>query len=158
MKIKIGIGYDIHRLRAGRKLFLGGVEIPFPHGMLGHSDGDCLVHAIIDSLLGAIGEGNIGQSFPDTDPKYKNIRSTELLKEIMEEIRKRKGKILHVDTVIVAESPRLSFYIDQMKQTLCPILQVEENALGIKPKTNEGIGKVGKGEAIAAFAQSLLEF
>jgi 2-C-methyl-D-erythritol 2,4-cyclodiphosphate synthase len=96
--------------------------------------------------------------FPDTEPKYKNIRSTELLKEILERIRQKKGRILHIDTVIIAESPKLTPYIDQMKMVLCPILRIEKEALGIKPKTNEGIGTIGKGEAIAALAQALLEF
>jgi 2-C-methyl-D-erythritol 2,4-cyclodiphosphate synthase len=158
LKIKIGIGYDIHRLQPGRKFFLGGVEIPFFQGLSGHSDGDCLIHAIIDALLGAMGEEDIGRLFPDTEPKYKNIRSTELLKEILERIRQKKGRILHIDTVIIAESPKLTPYIDQMKMVLCPILRIEKEALGIKPKTNEGIGTIGKGEAIAALAQALLEF
>lgn len=158
MKIKIGIGYDIHRLQAGRQLFLGGVEIPCSRGLLGHSDGDCLIHAVIDALLGAMGEGDIGQFFPDTDPKYENIRSVELLKETVEEIHKRRGRILHVDTVIIAESPRLSPYIDQMKKVLCPILGIQKESLGVKPKTNEGIGAIGKEKAIAALAQALLEF
>lgn len=158
MKIKIGIGYDIHRLQTGRKFFLGGVEILFSQGLSGHSDGDCLIHAVIDALLGAMGEGDIGRLFPDTEPKYRNIRSTELLKEIMERIQKKKGRILHIDTVIIAESPKLAPYIDQMKQVLCPILKIEKEALGIKAKTNERIGAIGKGEAIAALAQALLEF
>jgi 2-C-methyl-D-erythritol 2,4-cyclodiphosphate synthase len=158
LKIKIGIGYDIHRLQSGRKLFLGGVEIPFSRGLSGHSDGDCLIHAVIDALLGAMGEGDIGRLFPDTEPKYKNIRSTELLKAIMERIQKKKGRVLHVDTVIIAESPKLASYIDRMKRALCPILGIEKDALGIKAKTNEGIGAIGKGEAIATLAQALLEF
>jgi len=158
LEIKIGIGYDIHRLHSGRKLFLGGVEIPYSQGLLGHSDGDCLIHAVIDALLGAMGRGDIGQFFPDTDPKYKNIRSPELLRKIMEQIQKKKGRILHIDTIIIAESPKLTPYIDRMKQVLCPILLIEKGALGIKPKTNEGIGTIGKGKAIAALAQALLEF
>jgi 2-C-methyl-D-erythritol 2,4-cyclodiphosphate synthase len=156
--IKIGIGYDIHRLRKGRKLFLGGVEIPFSRGLMGHSDGDCLIHAIIDALLGAMGGGDIGQLFPDTDPKYKNIRSIEMLKEIVKKVHKKRGRILHIDTVVIAESPKIAPYIAQMKQALCPLMKIEMDALGIKAKTNEGIGQVGKGEAIAALAQSLLEF
>ncbi len=158
MNIKIGIGYDVHRLQEGRKLFLGGIEIPFSRGLLGHSDGDCLVHAIIDALLGAMAEGDIGRLFPDTDSKYENVRSTELLRKIVEQIREKKGRILHIDSVVIAELPRLAPYIDRMKQVLCPILEIEKNALGIKPKTNEGIGETGKGEAIAALAQALLEF
>ncbi len=126
--------------------------------MLGHSDGDCLIHAVIDALLGAMGEGDIGQLFPDTDPKYENIRSLELLREIMRQIQKKEGRILHIDSVIIAESPKLAPYIDQMKRALCPILRIEKDALGIKPKTNEGIGAIGRGEAIGALAQALIEF
>ena len=157
MKIKIGIGYDIHRLQKGRKIFLGGAEIPFSKGLAGHSDGDCLVHAIIDALLGAIGKGDIGQLFPDTDPRYKDVRSTMLLETVMGRVRDKSGKVHHVDCIIIAESPRIGPHIDRMKQVLCPILQIEESDLGIKAKTNEGLGPVGKGEAIAAIAQALLE-
>lgn len=157
MKIKIGIGYDIHRLQEGRKIFLGGAEIPFSKGLAGHSDGDCLVHAIIDALLGAIGKGDIGQLFPDTDPRYKDVRSTMLLETVMGRVRDKNGKVHHVDCIIIAESPRIGPHIDRMKQVLCPILQIEESDLGIKAKTNEGLGPVGKGEAIAAIAQALLE-
>jgi len=157
LKIKIGIGYDIHRLQKGRKIFLGGAEIPFSKGLAGHSDGDCLVHAIIDALLGAIGKGDIGQLFPDTDPRYKDVRSTMLLETVMGRVRDKSGKVHHVDCIIIAESPRIGPHIDRMKQVLCPILQIEESDLGIKAKTNEGLGPVGKGEAIAAIAQALLE-
>jgi 2-C-methyl-D-erythritol 2,4-cyclodiphosphate synthase len=157
LKIKIGIGYDIHRLQEGRKIFLGGAEIPFSKGLAGHSDGDCLVHAIIDALLGAIGKGDIGQLFPDTDPRYKDVRSTMLLETVMGRVRDKNGKVHHVDCIIIAESPRIGPHIDRMKQVLCPILQIEESDLGIKAKTNEGLGPVGKGEAIAAIAQALLE-
>lgn len=157
MKFKIGIGYDLHRLEPGRKLVLGGIEIPFSKGLIGHSDGDCLVHAIIDALLGAVGEGDIGQLFPDTDPRYQNARSTKLLENIMGRVRERGGKIHHVDCIIIAESPKIGPHIDRIKRVLCPILQVEAADLGIKAKTNEGMGPIGKGEAIAAIAQALIE-
>ncbi|MEE8605021.1 MAG: 2-C-methyl-D-erythritol 2,4-cyclodiphosphate synthase [Candidatus Aminicenantaceae bacterium] len=156
MKIKIGIGYDIHRLHEGKKLFLGGVKIPFSKGLTGHSDGDCLIHAIIDALLGAIGEGDIGQYFPDTDPRYRNIQSTKLLEIIMDHVRKKGGSIHHIDCIIIAESPKIGPHIAKMKQVLCPLLQIQTNDLGIKSKTNEGIGSLGQGEAIAAVAQALL--
>lgn len=156
MGIKIGIGYDIHRLRTGDKLFLGGVEIPYPKGLAGHSDGDCLIHAIIDALLGAIGEGDIGQYFPDTDPQYQNARSTKLLEIIMGHVHKKKGSIQHLDCIIIAESPKIGPHIARMKQALCPLLHIEPDDLGIKAKTNEGIGPIGQGEAIAAVAQVLL--
>ena len=156
MRIKIGIGYDIHRLQEGKKLFLGGVEIPFSKGLTGHSDGDCLVHAIIDALLGAIGEGDIGQHFPDTDPGYQDIQSTKLLEIVMGSVREKKGIIQHIDCIVIAESPKIGPHIDRMKQVLCPLLRIRASDLSIKAKTNEGIGPVGKGEAIAGIAQALL--
>lgn len=156
MRIKIGIGYDIHKLQKGNKLFLGGAKIPFSKGLVGHSDGDCLIHAIIDALLGAIGEGDIGQHFPDTDPRYQNIRSTKLLRIIMEHVRKKRGRIHHVDCIIIAEAPKVGPHIAEMKKVLCPLLRIQEDDLSIKAKTNEGIGPIGQGEAIAAVAQALI--
>ena len=158
MRIKIGIGYDIHRLQKDKRLFLGGVEIPYPKGLAGHSDGDCLIHAIIDALLGAVGEGDIGQVFPDTEPQYQNIRSTKLLENIMDHVRDKKGRVRHVDCIVIAESPKMGPHIPRMKQVLCPILQIEATDLSIKAKTNEGMGIIGQGEAIAALAQALLEW
>jgi 2-C-methyl-D-erythritol 2,4-cyclodiphosphate synthase len=157
LRIKIGIGYDIHRLQNGEKLFLGGVEIPFSKGLTGHSDGDCLIHAIIDALLGAIGEGDIGQYFPDTDPEYRNVRSTRLLEEIMGQVHKKNGKVHHVDSIVIAESPKLGPHIAKMKEVLCPYLHIQPEDMGIKAKTNEGIGAIGQGEAIATVAIALLE-
>ena len=156
MKIRAGLGYDIHRLEEGRKLFLGGVEVDFPKGLKGHSDGDCLIHAVIDALLGASGEGDIGRLFPDEDPQYRGMRSTEMLRKVMARIREKNMEILNIDSVIVAEKPKLSTYIPRMKKVLCPILEVEENDLGIKAKTNEGLGSVGREEAIACWAQALV--
>jgi 2-C-methyl-D-erythritol 2,4-cyclodiphosphate synthase len=155
--IKIGIGYDIHRLKEGRMLFLGGVEIPSPKGLAGHSDGDCLIHAIIDALLGAAGDRDIGQVFPDSDPKTKGIRSTVLLEEAMEECRRKGMSIQHIDSIIIAESPKLAPHIPRMKDVLCPLLGVKRGDLGIKAKTHEGLGAVGRGEAIAALAQVLVK-
>ncbi len=157
MKIKTGIGYDIHRLQEGRKFILGGMEIPFSKGLAGHSDGDCLIHAIIDALLGAMGRGDIGQLFPDTDPRFKDIRSTELLDAVMKRVREKNGKVHHVDCIVIAEAPKIGPHIGEMKKVLCPILQIEEEDLGIKAKTNEGLGAVGEEKAIAAFAQALIE-
>lgn len=156
MKIKVGLGYDIHRLEEGRKLFLGGVEIDFAKGLRGHSDGDCLIHAIIDALLGAAGKEGIGQHFPDTDPQYKDVRSTVLLKKVMDLMRQGKTEILNVDSIVIAEKPKLAPYIPQMKETLGPILGVGQDDLGIKAKTNEGMDATGGGEAIAAWAQVLV--
>ena len=157
MKLKAGIGYDIHRLVAGRKLYLGGTAVPFTKGLLGHSDGDVVIHAVIDAMLGAMGEGDIGRLFPDTDPKYKGIRSVELLKAVMVRLAKKKYRLVNIDTVIVAQSPKLSPYINNMKRVLTPILKLEKENLGIKAKTNEGLGPVGQGKAMAAWAIVLLE-
>lgn len=157
MKIRTGIGYDIHRLEEGKKLFLGGVEIPSPKGLIGHSDGDCLIHAVIDALLGSTGDKDIGQLFPDRDPEYKDVRSTELLKEVISRLKKNKITIVNIDSIIVAEEPMLAPYIPRMKEVLCPILWIEEDDFGIKAKTNEGIGEIGRGEAIASWAQVLVK-
>lgn len=156
MKIKAGLGFDIHKLEKGRKLFLGGVEILFPKGLVGHSDGDCLIHAIIDGLLGAVGERDIGQLFPDTDPKFKDVRSTELLKDTVRQLKEKKVEIINIDSIIIAEQPKLVSYVPQMKEILCPILQVGKDDLGIKAKTYEGLGVIGQGEAIAAWAYVLV--
>jgi 2-C-methyl-D-erythritol 2,4-cyclodiphosphate synthase len=154
--IKIGSGYDIHRLEAGRRLVLGGVDIPHPAGLLGHSDGDALVHAVIDALLGAHGQGDIGTYFPDTDPRYKGVRSLVLLETIMGHLRSRGAAVVNVDAVIVAEAPKMGPHIPAMKAALAPILGVPESAVGIKAKTNEGLGPVGEKRAIACFAVALL--
>jgi len=157
LEIRTGLGYDIHRLEEGRTLFLGGVEIPFPKGLIGHSDGDCLIHAIIDALLGAMGERDIGELFPDRDPEYRDIRSTELLKAIVLRLRKNKIEIVNIDSIIIAEEPELAPHISQMKDVLCSILGIEKNNLGIKAKTNEGLGEIGRGEAMASWVQVLVK-
>ena len=157
MKIRVGLGYDIHRLSEGRPLYLGGVKIPFPKGLLGHSDGDCLIHALVDAILGAMGERDIGGLFPDSDPRFKDIESVKLLERTAGMLWERKGKILNADTLIIAQEPRLAEYIPGMKEALCPLLKVEGSALGIKPRTNEGLGEIGQGEAIAAWATVLLQ-
>jgi 2-C-methyl-D-erythritol 2,4-cyclodiphosphate synthase len=156
LKIRAGLGYDIHRLEEGRKLFLGGVEIDFRKGLRGHSDGDCLIHAIIDALLGAAGKEDIGQHFPDTDPRYKDVRSTELLKRIMDLMTERRIEVLNIDSIIIAEKPKIVPYIPRMKEILCPILGVGKDDLAIKAKTNEGLGEIGHEEAIASWAQVLV--
>jgi 2-C-methyl-D-erythritol 2,4-cyclodiphosphate synthase len=157
LKTKIGLGYDIHRLSRGRDLYLGGVKIPNPSGLVGHSDGDCLVHALIDALLGAVGEADIGQLFPDTDPAYKGIRSTGLLREVMSRLRRRRAQVLNADVVVVAQAPKLAPYIEAMKDRLCPILGVARDRLGIKAKTNEGLGLIGRERAMACWAVVLVE-
>ena len=157
MNIKVGIGYDIHCLVEGRPLYIGGVKIPFSRGLLGHSDGDCLVHALADALLGAVGVGDIGQLFPDVDPRYKDIRSALILDKVVAEMKGKGGEILNIDSLILAQEPRLAEFVPQMKRTLCPILGIEETALGIKPRTHEGLGEIGRGEAMAAWAVVLIQ-
>jgi 2-C-methyl-D-erythritol 2,4-cyclodiphosphate synthase len=157
LKIKSGLGYDVHRLVEGRKLFIGGIEIPFDKGLLGHSDGDCLIHSIIDAILGALGDRDIGNRFPDTEEQFKGIRSTELLEEVVQRLDRDRIKITHIDSLVVAEEPRLSPIIPQMKEVLCPILRIGLQDLGIKARTNEGLDAVGRGEAIAAWATVILE-
>jgi 2-C-methyl-D-erythritol 2,4-cyclodiphosphate synthase len=155
---KTGFGYDIHRLEAGRKLVLGGVDIPFRAGLAGHSDGDALVHAVIDALLGALGEGDIGGRFPDTDPFFKGARSTDLLGDVVGLLRERGAGIVNVDSVIVAEEPKMGPHIASMKAVLCPILGIPADCLGIKAKTNEGLGPIGEKRAIACYAVALIGF
>ena len=154
---KIGFGYDIHRLEAGRRLVLGGIDIPSGAGLLGHSDGDALVHAIIDALLGALGEGDIGSHFPDTDPRTAGARSVGLLESVMGLLRSRGAEIVNIDTVIVAEEPKMGPHIPAMKAALGPVLGVPGSSLGIKAKTNEGLGPVGEKRAIACSAVALLK-
>ncbi len=154
---KIGFGYDIHRLEAGRRLVLGGTDIPAAAGLLGHSDGDALVHAVIDALLGALGEGDIGAHFPDTDPRFEGARSTGLLESVMDLVRLRGAKIVNVDAVIVAEGPKMGPHIPAMKAALSPVLGIPETSLGIKAKTNEGLGAVGEKRAIACYAVALVD-
>lgn len=154
---RIGLGYDLHRLAEGRRLVIGGVEIPFSKGLLGHSDADVLVHAVIDALLGAAGEGDIGVLFPDCDPRYKDADSMVLLRAVMERLRSKRLAVRHVDCVVVAEAPKIGPHIARMKETLAPLLGLAPDRLGIKAKTNEGTGVIGEGGAIACWAVALLE-
>jgi len=154
--LRAGFGYDIHRLVPKRKLFLGGLEIPFAKGLLGHSDGDCLVHALVDALLGAVGQGDIGRLFPDTDPRFKGIRSTVLLRNVVARLRRKGFKVQQVDSVIVTERPKLAPYIPRMKKELAPLLGLGEDGVGIKAKTQEGLGVVGKGQAVQCWALALI--
>ena len=152
MSYKIGIGYDIHRLVEGRKLFLGGVEIPYIKGLLGHSDGDALLHAICDALLGALGEGDIGEHFPDTDQKYHNLSSVELLKAVKNLVEEKHFMIANVDTVVIAQEPKLVPFKKQIRGKIAQILDIKEDCVNIKAKTNEGLGEIGREEGIAAYA------
>ncbi len=153
--MRIGFGYDSHRLVDGRKLIIGGVEIPFRKGLGGHSDADVLCHAIADAVIGALGIGDIGTHFPDTDPKWKDAVSIELLKYMVELARMNGFKVIWVDTTIIAEQPRMSPYVQQMKDSLART-GIHPGVINIKAKTNEGMGFIGRGEGIAAYAVCLL--
>ncbi len=154
--MRVGIGYDSHKLVEGRKLMLGGVEIPFAKGLLGHSDADVLCHAIMDSLIGAVGLGDIGKHFPDNDPQWKDVSSIQLLGQIVELMRFNGYEVSWVDSVIIAQNPRLAPYIEDMKQALS-LSGIPSGAMNIKAKTNEGMGFLGRGEGIAAYAVCLLK-
>ena len=153
----VGHGYDIHKLVPGRKLILGGIEIPYSQGLLGHTDADVLIHAIIDALLGASGLGDIGQHFPNNDPKWKDANSLDLL-EVTYEFLKNKGyEIINIDSTIVAEEPKISPYINNMKKVLSQAMEIKENQINIKAKTNEGLDSTGQKNAICAWAIVLIE-
>lgn len=154
--MRIGIGYDSHRLVKNRKLILGGVEIPFEKGLAGHSDADVLCHAVIDSIIGALGLGDIGKHFPDTEPEFKNASSIKLLRYIIELSRANGFKVLWIDSTVIAESPRLSPYIELMKEAISQS-GIPSGLINIKAKTNEGMGFIGNGEGIAAYAVCLLD-
>lgn len=155
--LRIGIGYDIHRLVEGRELVIGGIKITHEKGLLGHSDADVLVHAIIDAMLGALALDDIGTLFPDTDPKYKNIDSTILLKHVYEKIKVQGYRIVNIDSNIIAQSPKMMPYIPKMKNVLAQILQIELDEISIKAKTKEKLDAVGENLAIESNAVVLLD-
>jgi len=155
--MRIGIGYDVHKLVEGRPLILGGVQIPFNKGLLGHSDADVLVHAIMDALLGAAAMGDIGRHFPDTDEQYRNISSIELLKRVNEKIKTAGFCVVNIDSIIMAERPKMAPYINRMRENIKEVLGVNLNSISIKATTTEGLGFVGAGEGIAAQAVALLK-
>jgi 2-C-methyl-D-erythritol 2,4-cyclodiphosphate synthase len=150
--IHVGIGYDVHALVAGRKLILGGVEIPHPRGLDGHSDADALMHAICDALLGALGEPDIGHFFPNADPRWKGAPSSMFLAEAARQVAKRKGKIVNVDATIIAQEPKIYPHLAEMKKRIAAALGVSEKQIGVKATTNEKMGFVGREEGIAAMA------
>ena len=154
--MRIGLGYDSHRFADGRKLIIGGVEIPYKEGLLGHSDADVLCHAIADAIIGALGKGDIGTYFPDTDPKWEDAVSIELLKSIVELAKMNGYAVSWIDSTIIAERPKLFPYIEKMKAALSRT-GISSGHINIKAKTNEGMGFVGRGEGIAAQAVCLLE-
>ncbi len=153
--MRIGFGYDSHRLVGGRKLILGGVEIPFEKGLTGHSDADVLCHAIIDSIIGALGLGDIGKHFPDTEPEWKDASSIALLKYVLELVHTNGFEVSWVDSTVIAEKPKLSPYIEAMKETICNA-GIPSGLINIKAKTNEGMGFIGNAEGMAAYAVCLL--
>jgi len=153
--MRIGIGYDSHRFAEGRRLIIGGVEIPFEKGLLGHSDADVLCHAVMDSVIGAAGLGDIGKLFPDSDPRWKDAVSIELLTYIVELTKMNGYAIAWIDTTVIAERPKLSWYIEEMKLALSKA-GIPAGQINIKAKTNEGMGFIGRGEGIAAQAVCLL--
>lgn len=156
MKSRVGIGYDIHRLIEGRPLFLGGVEIPYIKGLLGHSDGDALLHALCDAILGAMGEPDIGENFPDTDPRYLGVSSMKLLDETVALMKRGGFSVNNVDAVVIAQEPQLTPFKKQMQKNIAASLGVRDEAVSVKAKTNEGLGEVGGKEAIAAYAVIML--
>jgi len=154
---RAGIGYDLHRLAEGRKLMIGGIEIPFEKGSVGHSDGDVLSHALCDALLGAAGLGDIGTHFPDTDPKWKGVSSLLFLEHARKLLDERRLRIAHLDAVVICERPKLGPHFPAMRAALAKSLGVAESQINLKAKTNEGTGAIGRGEAIAAQAIATLE-
>lgn len=153
---RIGIGYDIHRLVEGRRLVLAGVEIPFEKGLLGHSDSDVLTHAICDALLGAAALGDIGTHFPDTDARWKGASSLDLLARVVELISEKGYGVVNVDAIVMAERPRLRPYIEAMRERLAVVLRIDIDCVSVKAKTSEGLESVGRGEAMAAQAITLV--
>ena len=155
--IRIGTGFDSHRLEEGRKLILGGVEITHSRGLLGHSDADVIVHAIIDALFGSIADGDIGQHFPDTDPKWKGADSIELLKTAAGRLKSLGWKIVNTDATVIAQEPKLGPHIQKMRERIAEAMGVEKQQVSIKAKTNEGMGALGRREGIAVHAVALVE-
>jgi len=154
---RTGIGTDIHRIAEGRRLMLGGVYVPYPAGLAGHSDGDVALHAVIDALLGASGMGDIGTLFPDTDPKWKDADSKELLFVVKEQLEEKKWEVVNIDLIIQTEAPRLEPVKGQMKRCIAGLLGIDFTAVNVKAKTNEGLGEIGAGQAMAATATVLLK-
>lgn len=155
--LKIGFGYDAHRLVKGRDLILGGVKIPYEKGLLGYSDADVLSHAIGEAILGALSLGDLGKHFPDTDEKYKGISSLKILSMIDDMARKENAKILHIDSTIVAQEPKLSAYIEKMRDYIADVLKIKIDQVSVKATTTEGLGFTGRKEGISAYAVVLVE-
>jgi 2-C-methyl-D-erythritol 2,4-cyclodiphosphate synthase len=155
--MRMGLGYDVHPLVSGRPLVLGGISIPYLYGLQGHSDADVLLHAICDALLGAIADGDIGRHFPDTDPQYRGMKSTILLKRVMNRVREKGFHLLNIDGTIVAKGPKLADLIPRMVKEIADVLEIEAERVNVKATTSEGLGFAGRGEGIAAYAVALVE-
>ena len=155
--MRIGIGYDIHKLAAGRRMVIGGVEIPYPKGPEGHSDGDPLLHAVCDAILGAIGTGDIGMMFPDTDPKYKGISSKVLLAQVVDFMETRGYSVVNIDCVVIAEEPKIALHKSDIVKSIQHLVKTAPGAVNVKGKTSEGLGAIGEGKAVSAYAVVLLK-
>jgi 2-C-methyl-D-erythritol 2,4-cyclodiphosphate synthase len=155
--MKIGLGFDVHAFKAGRKLILGGVEINYKMGLEGHSDADVLVHALMDAILGACGIGDIGVHFPDTDMKYRDISSLLLLGEVVKKMEKKGLEIVNVDLILIVQEPNVSKYFSEMKKNIAGVLNIEQDMVNIKATTTEGLGFCGRKEGIAAHCAVLLK-
>jgi 2-C-methyl-D-erythritol 2,4-cyclodiphosphate synthase len=155
--IHVGIGYDVHPLVEGRKLILGGVEIPHTRGLDGHSDADALMHAICDAILGAMGESDIGHYFPNTDPRWRGAASRTFLHEASRQVSFREGKIVNIDATIIAQEPKVAPYVTRMKEQIAAALEISFSKVGVKATTNEGMGFIGRGEGIAAMAVASID-
>ncbi|BFU93713.1 MAG: 2C-methyl-D-erythritol 2,4-cyclodiphosphate synthase [Nitrospira sp.] len=154
---RVGYGYDVHPLGVGRKLILGGVEIPYDKGLLGHSDSDVLVHAVCDALLGAMGEGDLGRHFPSSDPKYRGISSLKLLEDVVSKLKSKGYRIGNIDTVIVAQAPRLGPHLPGMQKKLAEVSGIDPDLVNVKVKSGEGLDAVGREEGMTAHAVCLIE-
>ncbi len=154
--MRVGLGYDIHRLVPGRKLVLGGVTIPFDKGLIGHSDADVLAHAVCDALLGAANLGDIGVHFPDTDPTFKGISSIKLLAKTHRMVKNNGFKIINIDSVIFIETPKISPFRDEMRKNIALAIEIDPDCINVKATTTEGLGIIGKGEGIGAMCVALI--
>ena len=154
---RVGVGYDVHQLKEGRLLILGGVEIPYKSGLDGHSDADVLMHAICDAILGALGQGDIGSFFPPSDPQWKDAPSKIFLKEAASQIKKQNGQLINVDAMLIAEAPKIAPHVSAMKNNIAAALGVKPGDIGIKATTNETMGFVGRGEGMAAHAVASIQ-
>ena len=157
IEMRIGNGYDVHKLVEGRKLILGGVEIPYEKGLLGHSDADVLVHAIMDALLGALAKGDIGKLFPDSSAEFKDISSILLLKKVNEVLKKENYTIINIDSIVAAQAPKLAPHIEQMRKNIADALETDIANISVKATTTEKLGFEGRGEGISSYAVCLLE-